>query len=245
MTLRAQYRCHPAIGTWLQVFYSQPLIHQASPSADYFQLLRPVVTDPRSMENHRVGIINVEDASSSDDRAARETDDKRKVNGLEVTATLELLLRMSVLAKSQSERKSVMLISPYKRQVAKLRKFSKRAEKFFLPHLSIACGNVDAIQGQEFDIVIVSMVRSNDQKNVGFLQGRPDRSLVAFSRGRHYLFVLMSTTTFQEKPTWEKLLQAASNLAIPRYNRTITRLTETFVTSTHGARVRCSRSRVL
>ena len=49
-----------------------------------------------------------------------------------------------------------------------------------LDHLGIACGTVDSFQGQEKDIMLVSCVRSNPDRNTGFLDGK--RINVAITR---------------------------------------------------------------
>ena len=68
------------------------------------------------------------------------------------------------------ERIDVGLISPYKAQVQYLRQLIKR-DAFFKPyrHL-ITINTVDGFQGQERDVILISLVRANEDGQIGFLE---------------------------------------------------------------------------
>ena len=57
---------------------------------------------------------------------------------------------------------------------------------------------VDNFQGEEADIVIVSLVRSNGDANIGFLKDE-NRVNVLLSRARHGMIVIGNQTTFESK----------------------------------------------
>lgn len=63
---------------------------------------------------------------------------------------------------------SIVILSPYKGQVNYIEKEISEDEK--LVHLPIKVKTVDGFQGQESDIVIVSLVRSNGKNEIGFLK---------------------------------------------------------------------------
>ena len=62
------------------------------------------------------------------------------------------------------------------------------------PHLDIEINTVDAYQGQERDYIIYSVVRSNTERKIGFLQDER-RLNVALSRAREFLVIVGDTET--------------------------------------------------
>jgi len=85
---------------------------------------------------------------------------------------------------------SVGVISFYGMQVNNLGEIGKEFK-----NLNIDYGTVDTFQGQQRDFIIVSMVRSNDAKNIGFARSL-NRINVAFSRAKQLLVILGSKDTF-------------------------------------------------
>ena len=102
------------------------------------------------------------------------------------------------------ERIDVGLISPYRAQVQYLRGLIKRTP-FFKPfrHL-ISVNTVDGFQGQERDVIIISLVRSNDDGNIGFLRDLR-RMNVAMTRARMKLIIIGSVATLTRHPFYRKL----------------------------------------
>ncbi|MDE6379896.1 MAG: AAA family ATPase [Muribaculaceae bacterium] len=102
------------------------------------------------------------------------------------------------------ERIDVGLISPYRAQVRYLRGLIKRTP-FFRPfrHL-ISVNTVDGFQGQERDVIIISLVRSNDEGNIGFLRDLR-RMNVAMTRARMKLIIIGSVATLTRHPFYRRL----------------------------------------
>ena len=102
------------------------------------------------------------------------------------------------------ERIDVGIISPYRAQVQYIRQLVKKKE-FFKPyrHL-ISVNTVDGFQGQERDIIIISMVRSNDEGQIGFLRDLR-RMNVAMTRARMKLIILGDTHTLTQHPFYRRL----------------------------------------
>ena len=105
------------------------------------------------------------------------------------------------------ERIDVGLISPYRAQVQYLRGLIKRTP-FFKPfrHL-ISVNTVDGFQGQERDVIIISLVRSNDDGNIGFLRDLR-RMNVAMTRARMKLIIIGSVATLTRHPFYRKLRES-------------------------------------
>ena len=64
--------------------------------------------------------------------------------------------------------------------------------------------SIDRYQGSENDVVIISLVRSNEDRKVGFLQ-EPARRVVAQSRARLGMYIVGDGETFEKSPHWSRL----------------------------------------
>lgn len=82
---------------------------------------------------------------------------------------------------------------------AQLRKIDRRLDSLDFPSLHIRTGTVDRFQGMERQVVIVSMVRNNRQKDVGFAK-KPERVNVAFSRAQELLVIVGCHDLFTQQP---------------------------------------------
>lgn len=102
------------------------------------------------------------------------------------------------------ERIDVGVISPYRAQVRYLRHLIKHTP-FFKPfRSSITVNTVDGFQGQERDVIVISMVRSNEEGNIGFLRDLR-RMNVAMTRARMKLIIIGDSTTLTAHPFYRKL----------------------------------------
>ena len=103
-----------------------------------------------------------------------------------------------------NERIDVGIISPYRAQVQFLRKMV-RATEFFKPyrHL-ISVNTVDGFQGQERDVILISLVRANDNGEIGFLRDLR-RMNVAITRARMKLIILGDASTLTRHPFYARL----------------------------------------
>ena len=104
------------------------------------------------------------------------------------------------------ERIDVGVISPYRAQVQYLRQQLKKRE-FFKPFRSlISINTVDGFQGQERDIIMISLVRANDEGQIGFLRDLR-RMNVAITRARMKLIILGDASTLTRHPFYKKLYE--------------------------------------
>ena len=109
------------------------------------------------------------------------------------------------------ERIDFGLISPYKAQVQYLRQLIKK-DAFFKPFRSlITINTVDGFQGQERDVILISLVRANEEGQIGFLNDLR-RMNVAITRARMKLIILGDASTLTKHPFYKKLYEYIENL---------------------------------
>lgn len=103
------------------------------------------------------------------------------------------------------ERIDFGIISPYKAQVQYLRRLVKREPWLReLRHL-VTVNTVDGFQGQERDVIFISLVRANEAGQIGFL-GDLRRMNVAMTRARMKLMIFGDASTLSHHSFYRKLL---------------------------------------
>lgn len=102
------------------------------------------------------------------------------------------------------ERIDVGMISPYKAQVQYLRRLVWN-DAFFKPYRqAITINTVDGFQGQERDVILISLVRANEEGQIGFLNDLR-RMNVAITRARIKLIILGDASTLTRHAFYKKL----------------------------------------
>lgn len=104
------------------------------------------------------------------------------------------------------ERIDFGIISPYKAQVQYLRGRIK-GDAALKPYRSLFTVNtVDGFQGQERDVIFISLVRANDEGQIGFLNDLR-RMNVAITRARMKLVILGEAATLAHHPFYRKFME--------------------------------------
>ena len=194
--LRIQYRMHEDI----MRFPSQWFYHDALIAAPEVKLR---------------GILDYDTAITWIDTAERECEEKTvgEGTGRLNTGEAELLLhhlrhyleRIGI-TRLLDERIDFGVISPYRAQVQYLRHLIKR-EPFFRPLRNlITVHTVDGFQGQERDVIFISLVRANADGQIGFLRDLR-RMNVAITRARMKLVILGDTATLTRHPFYKALYE--------------------------------------
>jgi len=119
-----------------------------------------------------------------------------------------LLQQANIWKQASGSFPSVAVISPYKQQVALLQEYVRQAPDLqpFLP--SVAVNTIDSFQGQERDVVYISMTRSNPDQSIGFLSDIR-RMNVAMTRARKKLVIVGDSTTLSRFPFYAGLIAHA------------------------------------
>ncbi|RAI86026.1 AAA domain-containing protein [Algoriphagus yeomjeoni] len=120
----------------------------------------------------------------------------------------ELILRIGI-ANFKENRWTIGLIAPYGAQVRLLR--SMIFDGFEYPNVRslaelITIDTVDGFQGQERDLMMISLTRSNDSGEIGFLADER-RMNVALTRAKRKLVLIGDSSTLAQNPFFDHLLQ--------------------------------------
>ena len=192
--LRMQYRMNEEImrfsSDW---FYGNQV--ESAPEVKYRSILDLDVPMEWKREGTGEGLESLEGSS--------------RINKAEAELTLLTLQQyFERIGKTRvlNERLDVGVISPYRAQVQYLRS-QLRKKEYFKPfrHL-ISVNTVDGFQGQERDIIVISLVRSNDEGQIGFLRDLR-RMNVAITRARMKLIIIGDPQTMTRHPFYRKLYE--------------------------------------
>lgn len=137
-----------------------------------------------------------------------------RINKNEATLTLQTLSDyFEKIGKQRilDERVDVGIISPYRAQVQYMRKLIRMKESFKSFRRLISVNTVDGFQGQERDIIIISLVRANDEGQIGFLRDLR-RMNVAMTRARMKLIIIGNASTMTRHPFYKKLFEYINKL---------------------------------
>lgn len=132
-----------------------------------------------------------------------------RINKDEANLTLSVLTDyINKIGKERmlEEQIDIGIISPYKAQVQYLRRLIKKSA-FFKPYRALLSVNtIDGFQGQERDVILISMVRANERGDIGFLNDLR-RMNVAITRAKMKLIILGSKQTLTQHPFYKKLYE--------------------------------------
>ena len=223
--LKIQYRMNEDIMRFSSDWFYGGQVESA-PQIKYRSILdfdHPITWIDTSNEENQI-TIEGEDApensasTSSSSSAANQNSDLNfkeqfvgesfgRINKAEAELTLLTLAEyFTKISKRRvlEERIDVGIISPYRAQVQYLKKLIKKYE-FFKPYRRlISVNTVDGFQGQERDVILISLVRSNDEGQIGFLKDLR-RMNVAMTRARMKLIILGNKNTMTKHPFYKKL----------------------------------------
>jgi superfamily I DNA and/or RNA helicase len=188
--LNTQYRMNKEImGFSSKAFYGDKLIANSSVSNALLKSLPGVIEN--DLTNCPVHFIDTAGASYDEEV---EKSSNSHFNSMEADLVVNKVLALIGAGLSKEQ---IAVITPYSAQVRLLR------EK--LVDTKIEIDSVDGFQGREKEAVIVSMVRSNRDGDVGFLADTR-RMNVALTRARRKLIVIGDSATISTHPFYQEML---------------------------------------
>ena len=178
--LEDQYRMHPVIGDFVSsCFYDGKLRSKATAEA----------------KAHDLGLFDDKPVAWID-VPARAGEEKKAGTSRKRPAEIDCVIETVQRIYERNSKFSIGIITFY---LAQANEIGARLKSFPMEFQQcVECGTVDAFQGKEFDVVILSTVRSNaylnHRRRVGFLDN-PNRLCVAFSRAKRLLIVIGDAET--------------------------------------------------
>ena len=219
--LKIQYRMNEEIMRFSSDWFYHSEVESA-PQIKYRSILEddsPITWIDTSNEENQVTIEGDDVASGEkrDDMNFHEQfvgESFGRINKAEADLTLLTLAEyLTQVGKRRvlEESIDVGIISPYRAQVQYLKRLLKKYE-FFKPYRRlISVNTVDGFQGQERDVILISLVRSNDEGQIGFLKDLR-RMNVAMTRARMKLIILGDKSTMTKHPFYQKLWEYVEGL---------------------------------
>jgi len=193
--LKVQYRMNEEIMRFSSDWFYHGMV-EAAPNVKY----RGILDYDTPME----WIDTPEDASFQEEFVGETFG---RINKAEAELTLSVLEQYFTKIGKQrilDERIDVGVISPYRAQVQYLRQLLQKRE-FFKPYRkAVSVNTVDGFQGQERDVILISLVRSNAEGEIGFLRDLR-RMNVAITRARMKLIILGNVQTMTQHPFYKRL----------------------------------------
>jgi hypothetical protein len=213
VALEVQHRMRPSISSIIRA-QTYPSLRDHDSVRDFPNVKG--VTENLVFIDHRV----MEDGELTDDDLHGNT--KTKTSAYEAELCIEIV-RYFLLQGYSSD--SVVILTPYLGQLMEILRLVKTRLKEVMAFVSehdqkdldtfygegaevnspaddirrnsVRCSSIDNFQGEEADIIIISLVRSNTRGNIGFLK-EEQRVNVLLSRARHGMFLVGNSRTLRQ-----------------------------------------------
>ena len=218
-TLRQQHRMRPEISALARELTYPDLVDAPK------TMTRP---DLRGFQDNLVFVNHTVSEDEQVDAGGWGTSSLSKSNKFEATMTLRCV---RYLGQQSYRTDNIVVLTPYLGQLSLLRdELGKETDPVLndldhhdmvraglMPAASgevnkppIRISTIDNYQGEESDIVIVSLTRSNVRQNIGFMSS-PERLNVMLSRARNALIMIGDAETFigawKGKELWERFIE--------------------------------------
>ncbi len=197
--LEVQYRMHTSImGYSSKVFYGNKLQAHASVAS---HLLFAEDSPLLFLDTAGCGFDEKQDGTST-------------FNPEEASLLFKHVVQLTRQLSGQIAEKnypSIAVISPYKEQINVLKEYLQQASELAPWHKQITVNTIDSFQGQERDIVYISMTRSNSKGEIGFLSDIR-RMNVAMTRARKKLVIVGDSATLAKSPFYKNFIDYAEKI---------------------------------
>lgn len=192
--LQVQYRMHPSLSEFpSNMFYDGSLQNGVTTS----ERLRPGLDFTWPNPEAPMFLLG---CFGSEELASSGTSYLNRIEAANVEKIVTRLLRSSVLPSQ------IGVITPYQGQrayIIQTMALNGSLKRELYEGVEVA--SVDAFQGREKDYIILSCVRSNDNRSIGFVSD-PRRMNVALTRARYGLIILGNPKVLSRSPLWNNLI---------------------------------------
>lgn len=199
--LTRQYRMHQAIMTFSnQYFYKGQLEADAA-----VKDTRLSMNEEEELLYKPVALIDTAGCSFDELQNPETLSLSNKGEADLVFKHLELLLQQYQYSGSESAI-DIGIISPYKEQIELLKEKRLQFDESAYKVKALDVKTIDGFQGEERDVIYISLVRSNPNSEIGFLSDIR-RMNVALTRARKKLVVIMDTSTIGNHPFYKAFIE--------------------------------------
>lgn len=199
--LNVQYRMHPRISSFpRRIFYDGSLLDGPQVKEPTFGgVLKAMV----GTKFPQLQPLTVFDLNSAEEREGTSLS-----NSTEAHLVMHLFKSLDKETNGLTTKSRVAIITPYSQQAGLLRRIFEE-EYGAVYNTMVDISTIDAFQGKEASIVMLSCVRgSNKTTGIGFLSD-VQRMNVALTRAKHFLFVVARCRTITVNPYWRDLVKFA------------------------------------
>jgi hypothetical protein len=180
--LDIQYRMHPMISSWPSgQFYDGKILNGENVLSEAYN--KPWHRDLSPLE-----LYDVREGCEGKDGPSL-------FHEIQAAVVRRIATSVTKLAQTESSL-SIGIISPYKKQISLLSHLAKDS-----PTLKIKVCTIDGFQGQESDVIILTTVRSNPDRKIGFLSDLR-RLNVGITRSKYSIILVGDVHTISSNPAW-------------------------------------------
>jgi len=197
-TLRLQYRMHGDI-----MAYPSRALYQEALLADPTVAEQQLLVDDRAflfVDTAGAGFDELQEGTALSNR------DEAQFTLRHLSAYLE-----AAVFKTNGVTPSIGIISPYRQQVLLLKEMIQEEDSLSSYVGRLQVQTIDGFQGQERDIIYISLTRSNAEGQIGFLN-EIRRMNVAMTRARYKLVIIGDSSTIGQHPFYAGMIQYAESL---------------------------------
>lgn len=197
--LEEQYRMHASImGYSAQVFYSDRLKAHTSVAA-------------HMLEGDALPLAFVDTAGCGFEEKMEGTSLSNPEEAAFTLRHLSMLVQQLHTYYTTDQFPSIAVIAPYRQQIEQIKELLPHHPGLLALGDRLSINTVDSFQGQERDIVYISMTRSNTDNVIGFLADTR-RMNVAMTRARKKLVMIGDSATLAALPFYSDLIAYAERI---------------------------------
>ena len=191
--LEVQYRMHPALSKFPSNFFYEGALQNGVSAED-----RKLPLDFPWPQPDKPMMFHV--ASGQEEIAGSGTSFLNRTEAANVEKIVTKFLKAGVKPEQ------IGVVTPYEGQRSYLVQYLQYSGQLHAKiYQDIEIASVDAFQGRQKDIIIISCVRSNEHQGIGFLAD-PRRLNVALTRGKYAVIVVGNPKVLTRHPLWNHLL---------------------------------------
>lgn len=192
--LKNQRRMRPEISLLVHQFYDQPILDD------------PSTKNRKSIVGLRDNVFFVNHSVDEDRPRGKNDANTSKINKFEAKYLTNLT--QYLLNQKQFRKDQITILSMYLGQTNEIKKLLRDSRLN-----EVKCTTVDNFQGEENEIIILSLVRSNKEGRIGFLDIK-NRCCVALSRARIGFYIIGNLDFIcknEKNGEWTKIAQTLRN----------------------------------